>query len=126
PPPVRSPPGGLSVPIVMRRVSLRRVKGWSPEDERSPIDATRPGGGTYDRLVAQIVLIEDEPGIVDFVERGLRAGGLEVASALDGDEGLGLALGEGVELVVLDLMLPKRSGLEILEVLRRRRPGLPV
>jgi DNA-binding response OmpR family regulator len=76
--------------------------------------------------VAQIVLIEDEPGIVDFVERGLRAGGLEVASALDGDEGLGLALGEGVELVVLDLMLPKRSGLEILEVLRRRRPGLPV
>jgi len=76
--------------------------------------------------VPQIVLIEDEPGIVDFVERGLRAGGLDVASALDGDRGLGLALEDGVDLVVLDLMLPGRSGLEVLEVLRRRRPGLPV
>ena len=74
----------------------------------------------------QIVLIEDEPGIVDFAERGLRAAGLEVASALDGDTGLRLALGDGVELVVLDLMLPGRSGLEVLEVLRRTRPGLPV
>jgi DNA-binding response OmpR family regulator len=80
----------------------------------------------YDRFVPEIVLIEDEPGIVDFVERGLRAGGLDVSSALDGDRGLELALGDGVDLVVLDLMLPGRSGLEILEVLRLRRPGLPV
>jgi DNA-binding response OmpR family regulator len=76
--------------------------------------------------VSQIVLIEDEPGIVDFVERGLRAGGLEVVSAVDGDGGLALALGDGVDLVVLDLMLPGRSGLEVLDVLGRRRPGLPV
>ena len=64
--------------------------------------------------MTQIVLIEDEPGIVDFVERGLRAAGLEIESALDGEDGLELALEEGVELVVLDLMLPGRSGLEIL------------
>jgi DNA-binding response OmpR family regulator len=83
-------------------------------------------GDAYDRRVPEIVLIEDEPGIVDFVERGLRAGGLDVSSALDGDRGLELALGESVDLVVLDLMLPGRSGLEVLEVLRRRRPGLPV
>jgi DNA-binding response OmpR family regulator len=76
--------------------------------------------------VPQIVLIEDEPGIVDFVERGLRSAGFGVESALDGDAGLELALGDGVELVVLDLMLPGRSGLEVLGVLRRRRPGLPV
>jgi DNA-binding response OmpR family regulator len=76
--------------------------------------------------VTQIVLIEDEPGIVDFVERGLRAVGFEVGSALDGEDGLDLALGDGVELVVLDLMLPGRSGLEVLGVLRRHRPGLPV
>jgi len=76
--------------------------------------------------VPQIVLIEDEPGIVDFVERGLRAAGFEIGSALDGEDGLGLALADGVELVVLDLMLPGRSGLEVLAVLRRHRPGLPV
>jgi two-component system, OmpR family, response regulator len=85
-----------------------------------------PPVAAYDPCVPEIVLIEDEPGIVDFVERGLRAGGLDVSSALDGDRGLELALADGVDLVVLDLMLPGRSGLEVLEVLRRRRPGLPV
>jgi DNA-binding response OmpR family regulator len=83
-------------------------------------------GRAYDPDVPQIVLIEDEPGIVDFVERGLRARGFGVESALDGERGLELALSDGVELVVLDLMLPVRSGLGVLEVLRRRRPGLPV
>ena len=76
--------------------------------------------------MAQIVLIEDEPGIVDFVERGLRAAGFAIESALDGEDGLERALGEGVELVLLDLMLPGRGGLEVLAVLRRNRPGLPV
>jgi two-component system OmpR family response regulator/two-component system response regulator MprA len=76
--------------------------------------------------VPQIVLIEDEPGIVDFVERGLRAADFGVASAGDGDSGLELALGRDVDLVVLDLMLPRRSGLDVLDVLRRHRPGLPV
>jgi DNA-binding response OmpR family regulator len=76
--------------------------------------------------VANIVLIEDEPGIVDFVTRGLTAGGFEVQAALDGDRGLDLALGDHVSLVVLDLMLPGRSGSQILLDLAERRPGLPV
>ncbi|HLH65411.1 MAG TPA: response regulator transcription factor [Solirubrobacteraceae bacterium] len=73
-----------------------------------------------------IVLIEDEPGIADFVHRGLRARGLDVRVALDGDRGLELALGENVDLVVLDLMLPGRDGLDILGQLSVLRPGLPV
>ncbi len=76
--------------------------------------------------MAHIVLIEDEPGIVDFVTRGLTAGGFEVQAALDGDTGLELALGDRVSLVVLDLMLPGRSGTQILGDLAERRPGLPV
>lgn len=84
------------------------------------------GEPPYDGRVPQIVLIEDEPGIVDFVRRGLQARGLEVKAALDGDHGLELALGEGVDLVVLDLMLPGRDGMEILGALSDRRPGLPV
>jgi DNA-binding response OmpR family regulator len=76
--------------------------------------------------VAHIVLIEDEPGIVDFVTRGLTAGGFHVEAALDGDTGLELALGDRVSLVVLDLMLPGRSGTQILDDLAERRPGLPV
>lgn len=73
-----------------------------------------------------ILVIEDEPGIVDFLERGLQAHGFGVISALDGDRGIERALGEDVDLVVLDMMLPGRSGLEVLERLRAAKPGLPV
>lgn len=73
-----------------------------------------------------ILVIEDEPGIADFLERGLSAQGYQVSCALDGEAGLFKALKDDVDLVVLDLMLPGRSGLEILSSLRERKPGLPV
>jgi DNA-binding response OmpR family regulator len=73
-----------------------------------------------------ILVIEDEPGIVDFLERGLAAHGFDVSSALDGEQGLHRALGQDVDLVVLDMMLPGRSGLEVLERLRQTKPALPV
>ena len=78
------------------------------------------------RVVANIVLIEDEPGIVDFIERGLGARGFDVRAALDGQTGLELALGQHVDLVVLDLMLPRKSGMDVLAELASQRPGLPV
>jgi DNA-binding response OmpR family regulator len=73
-----------------------------------------------------ILVIEDEPGIVDFLERGLAAHGFDVLAATDGDTGIEHALGADVDLVVLDLMLPGRSGLEVLERLRDAKPALPV
>jgi DNA-binding response OmpR family regulator len=73
-----------------------------------------------------ILVIEDEPGIVDFLERGLAAHGFDVLSATDGDTGIERALSADVDLVVLDLMLPGRSGLEVLERLREAKPALPV
>lgn len=73
-----------------------------------------------------ILVIEDEPGIVDFLERGLRGYGFTVRSALDGVRGGEMALHEDVDLVVLDLMLPGRGGLDVLEEVRSARPMLPV
>lgn len=73
-----------------------------------------------------ILLIEDEPGIVDFVKRGLEAEGFPVKAALDGLEGERRALSESFDLIVLDLMLPGRGGLEILRALRRARLTVPV
>jgi DNA-binding response OmpR family regulator len=73
-----------------------------------------------------ILLIEDEPGIVDFVRRGMEAEGFHVQSALDGVEGERRALRDGFDAVVLDMMLPGRGGLEILASLRAAKPGLPV
>jgi DNA-binding response OmpR family regulator len=76
--------------------------------------------------VSTIALIEDEPGIVDFVERGLTRKGLHVVVARDGDAGLELALSDQVDLVVLDLMLPGRGGTEILDAMQHERPWVPV
>jgi DNA-binding response OmpR family regulator len=73
-----------------------------------------------------VLVIEDEPGIVDFIERGLQAEGFEVRSALDGNAGLERALSEDIDLVVLDLMLPGRSGIDVLSELHMVKPALPV
>lgn len=73
-----------------------------------------------------ILVIEDEPGIVDFLHRGLSSYGYEVLSALDGLSGTDKALDESVDLVVLDLMLPGRSGMEVLAAIRASKPMLPV
>jgi DNA-binding response OmpR family regulator len=74
----------------------------------------------------RVLVVEDEPGIVDFVRRGLEAEGFAVDTAFDGIEGEKLALRGAFDAVVLDLMLPGRSGLEILASLRREKPTLPV
>jgi DNA-binding response OmpR family regulator len=73
-----------------------------------------------------ILVIEDEPGIVDFLQRGLSSYGYDVTSALDGIAGTEKAIAESVDLVVLDLMLPGRSGLEVLGAIRESKPSLPV
>src|SRR3954469_17567264 len=73
-----------------------------------------------------ILVVEDETAIADFVQRGLEAEGYAVACAHDGDDGERQALGSKVDLVVLDLMLPGKDGLEVLSSIRRDKPTLPV
>jgi DNA-binding response OmpR family regulator len=73
-----------------------------------------------------ILVVEDEPGILDFVERGLRRQHLDVDTATDGELGLARALRPDIELVVLDLMLPKLGGQAVLDELQAQRPELPV
>jgi DNA-binding response OmpR family regulator len=77
-------------------------------------------------LAPVILVIEDESGIVDFLERGLEAQGFEVRAELDGDRGLECALRDHVDLLVLDLLLPGRSGLEVLATVHDAKPELPV
>lgn len=77
-------------------------------------------------IAPAVLLIEDEPGIVDFLRRGLQAEGFDVSVELDGAAGELAALRESFDMVVLDLMLPGRSGLDVLCSLRTAKPGLPV
>ena len=66
----------------------------------------------------RVLLIEDEVGIRITVEDRLRAEGYEVETAEDGLRGYERALAGGVDLIVLDLMLPKKPGLEVCKQLR--------
>jgi DNA-binding response OmpR family regulator len=75
---------------------------------------------------ARIVVIEDEQPIRRGVVDALRASGYDVAEAADGARGQEEALRRGVDLVLLDLLLPRRSGLDVLAEVRRQRPTLPV
>src|ERR1700743_213982 len=74
----------------------------------------------------EILIVEDEAGIVDFLERGLRAEGDGVRTAGDGEVGARMARDPEVDLVVLDRMLPGVDGIEVLARVREMRPALPV
>jgi DNA-binding response OmpR family regulator len=73
-----------------------------------------------------ILIVEDEAAIAGFLERGLAAEGYAVSCVADGVEGARAAQATDIDLVVLDLMLPRRDGLEVLAGIREARPQLPV
>ncbi len=74
----------------------------------------------------RILVIEDEARIQAFLRRGLEAEGYTVRAADNGRDGVALATEGRWDLVVLDLLLPGLSGLELLQELHRTRPELPV
>jgi len=74
----------------------------------------------------RILLVEDEPGLRLTLSDRLTSEGYEIATARDGDEGFERATGERFDLVILDVMLPKRSGLDVCRDLRQRGSDVPV
>ncbi len=73
-----------------------------------------------------VVVVEDESAIRRGVVDALRHNGYFVSEAADGEAGLDAAMQPGVRLVLLDLLMPKLDGLEVLSELRQSRPTLPV
>lgn len=69
--------------------------------------------------MAKILLIEDDPALVKALGEFLSLAGYEVASALDGEAGLALARTERPDLILLDLILPRLPGIEVLKELRK-------
>ena len=72
------------------------------------------------------LLIEDDDTIADFVARGLREAGFAVDRAADGADGLDAALAQTYDVAVVDVMLPRRDGLSVIEELRRKGVMTPV
>jgi len=69
----------------------------------------------------QILLVDDDPEIIESLRYALEAQGYEILVARDGNQGLVMAEREDPDLVILDMMMPKRSGFLVLEKLRRTR-----
>ena len=68
-----------------------------------------------------ILIVDDDPEIVESVKIALQSEGYTVFYARDGNQGLALAERENPDLIILDMMMPKRSGFLVLEKLRRTR-----
>ncbi|HEY7121525.1 MAG TPA: response regulator transcription factor [Solirubrobacterales bacterium] len=73
-----------------------------------------------------LLVVEDEKSIAEFVQRGLEAEGYSVRCAYDGEQGLALARTGDYALVILDLLLPKLSGQEVMKRLRQTDSTTPV
>jgi len=74
----------------------------------------------------KILVVEDEPNMVAGLRDNFEFEGYEVITASDGVEGLQKALDESPDLVVLDVMMPRMSGLEVCKQLRAKRASLPI
>lgn len=74
----------------------------------------------------KILVADDEKKITEVIKVYLERNGFEVLVAHDGEAALDLAMREGPDLIVLDLMLPKKSGEEVCEALRSRSSDIPI
>ena len=74
----------------------------------------------------RILVIEDERTLAGFIEQSLRTAGYAVTVAHDGESGEAAALSGDYALILLDLMLPGKSGLDVLDTVRARLPEMPV
>ncbi len=74
----------------------------------------------------RILLAEDDARVASFIRRGLKEENYTVDAAGDGEEALFLAQSENFDLIILDLLLPKKDGLEVLRTLRARRVNIPI
>ena len=85
----------------------------------APVDAAN-------ETKTRILIVEDEPAMVAGLRDNFEYEGYEVISAGDGAEGLERALAEEPDLIVLDVMMPRMSGLDVCKQLKTKKPSLPI
>ena len=79
-----------------------------------------------DDVKPRILVIEDDESITLGLQMNLEAEGYRVTVAMDGEEGLTQAVGGGFDLLVLDVMLPRMNGFEVVRALRAKGENVPV
>ena len=76
--------------------------------------------------MSKILIVEDEPGMVAGLRDNFEFEGYQVLSAMDGVSGLERALADSPDLVILDVMMPRMSGLDVCKQLKSKRPAIPI
>src|SRR5271167_3247869 len=76
--------------------------------------------------MAKILIVEDEPNMVAGLRDNFEFEGHQVISAGDGVTGLERAIAESPDLVILDVMMPRMSGLDVCKQLKSKRPSIPI
>jgi DNA-binding response OmpR family regulator len=74
----------------------------------------------------RVLVVEDDPTIAEFVAKGLKENGFAVDVAPDGDGGLQAAVAGAYDAAIVDVMLPRRDGLSLIDALRARGVRTPV
>jgi len=104
-----------------------QLNGGSGSDRPHTSDSpNREISGSKVTKKIRILIVEDEPAMVAGLRDNFEYEGYDVISAADGAEGLERAFGDNPDLVVLDVMMPRMSGLDVCKQLKARRPSLPI
>src|SRR5437899_522499 len=74
----------------------------------------------------KILLIEDDPRVTAFIKKGLEEQGYTIVTAYDGFYGTKLAIENFYDLIILDIILPKRNGLEVCKQIRKENARVPI
>ncbi len=74
----------------------------------------------------KILVVEDEGKVASFLKKGLEQAGYEVDLAMDGEEGYDKFRAADYDLILLDLMLPKMTGWDLIPLFRKRKPTMPI
>ncbi len=74
----------------------------------------------------RILLVEDDNKISEFITKGLISAGFAVDHAGDGEQGLSMAMYEPYDVLVVDIMLPRRDGISLIKELRKKKVNTPV
>ena len=80
----------------------------------------------YNKDDMRILVVEDEPKVASFIKKGLEQEHYAVDVAADGDEGENLAEANAYDCIVLDILLPRKSGIEVLKNLRKKNVSTPI
>ncbi len=106
----------------MAQPAAKSKASESRQGEGKQPEAKQAGGQKAATKNKRILLVDDDQEIVESMRLALESKGFQVLVARDGNQGLVLCEREDPDLVILDMMMPKRSGFLVLEKLRRTRP----